>query len=104
MSGSATSVDMSVEIARLRAFRSDIEPCLKAYEHAALLQARLRGDNPEDRRKVAAPQLSKFEVTGGRTPLPHGLTFEDWRDAIVAWKRERGVSEAQIAPWIGAAA
>ena len=103
MASTPLSVDKSLEIARLRAFR-DLSPKLKAFEHAALLEERLRGGKPDDERQVSAPQISKFEVTGGRTPLPHGLTFEDWREALVEWKRANGATEAQIAPWIGVAA
>lgn len=84
-----STVDMSVEINRLAAWRR-MQPKVHAYEHAAEL-----GMHPT--------ALSKFE-NEARAELPNGKTFEEYRAALVRVKRSKGATEAQIAPWAGEAA
>lgn len=89
MTNQAPTADMTVAITTLAAWRK-VLPKVNAYEHAAEI-----GMHPT--------ALSKYE-SGERVDLPHSLTFDDYRDALIRLKRRKGATEEQIAPWAPTAA
>jgi len=85
MTNEMSPSDLTVAITTLAAWRK-VLPKVNAYEHAAEL-----GMHPT--------ALSKYE-SGERGGLPHGLTFEDYRDSLIRVKRRKGATEDQITPWL----